>query len=397
LCGLGFALGKMGRPEEGLRFVDRALSLRPDYADAHYRRGYLLCWLDRLTEALATFEQILAVDPNHQDARCDRSLVLLARGDYAEGFQQYESRWLTRGAASRPPTEAPLWLGLNSLEGKTILVFSEQGLGDVLQFSRYAALLAHRAAAVILRVPEPLVQLMRSLSGAVRVIGEAEPLPAHDFQCPLLSLPLAFATRLETIPAQVPYLHCAPQDAARWAAALGPKCKPRIGIAWAGRQVAPLTRVRDVALEALRPLLELDAQFISLQQTVPERDRALLESLTLARHGEELRDFADCAGLIENLDLVISVDTAVVHLAGALGKPVWLMNRKASCWRWLRGRDDSPWYPTLRLFRQQQLHDWTGVVRDVVSALRQWLAAAQAAAVISARPVKHKSRQQAVG
>jgi tetratricopeptide (TPR) repeat protein len=365
LCGLGFALGKMGRPEEGLRFVDRALSLRPDYADAHYRRGYLLCWLDRLTEALATFEQILAVDPNHQDARCDRSLVLLAQGNYAEGFQQYESRWLTRGASSKPVTEAPLWLGSNSLEGKTILVFAEQGLGDVLQFSRYAALLAHRAAAVILRVPEPLVQLMRSLSGAVRVIGEAEPLPAHDFQCPLLSLPRAFATRLETIPAQVPYLHCAPQAAARWAAALGPKRKPRIGIAWAGRQVAPLTRVRDVPLEALLPLLELDAQFISLQQTVPERDRTLLESLTLGRHGEELRDFADCAGLIENLDLVISVDTAVVHLAGALGKPVWLMNRKASCWRWLRGRDDSPWYPTLRLFRQQQLNDWAGVVAAV--------------------------------
>jgi tetratricopeptide (TPR) repeat protein len=399
LCGLGFALGKLGRAEEGLRGVDRALSLRPDYVDAHYRRGYLLCWLDRLTEALATFEHILAVDPNHQDARCDRSLVLLARGEYAEGFEQYESRWLTRGAGSRPVSDAPLWLGSSSLEGKCILVCSEQGLGDVLQFSRYAALLAHRAAEVILRVPEPLVQLMRSLPGAVRVIGAADPLPAHDFHCPLLSLPLAFATRLETIPAQVPYLHCSAEAAARWAAALGPRRKPRIGIAWAGRQVPPLTQVRDVALEALLPLLELDAQFISLQQTVPPRDRALLESLPLARYGETVRDFADCAGLIENLDLVISVDTAVVHLAGALGKPVWLMNRKASCWRWLRGRNDSPWYPTLRLFRQQELNDWAGVVLDVISALRQWSPSSpdDAAAVISAPPVKHECRQQAIG
>jgi hypothetical protein len=216
-----------------------------------------------------------------------------------------------------------------------------------------------------------------------------------------MSLPLAFATNLETIPARIPYLHAHDARVRQWRERLGGRRCLRIGLMWSGRQ-APLIAERDIELRRLAPLLRLDAEFISLQTEVSASDLPVLQTLGLARHAEILQDFADSAALVMNLDLVISVDTAMAHLAGALGKPVWILNRHAACWRWLQERADSPWYPTARLFRQKSPGDWDGVIGEVVEALKTFtsnspFSPTEAAAVISARPVKHESRQQAIG
>jgi hypothetical protein len=261
-------------------------------------------------------------------------------------------------------------LGASSPSGKTILVHHEQGLGDTLQFIRYVPLLARAGARVVLRLPAALLEIMRTLEGVAQIVSDTDPLPAHDLHCPVMSLPLAFGTTMQTIPAGVPYLRADPARTDRWGACLGTKLRPRIGLVWAGRQRPPINYARDLPLAALRPLLQLDAEFLSLQREMAPADSIALASMRgISRHGDALGDFADTAALLANLDLVIAADTSVVHLAGAMGTPVWVMNRYAPCWRWLRGRTDSPWYPTARLFRQTSFGDWAGVVAQIGQAL----------------------------
>ena len=370
LLNRGLALGKLHRVEEALACFSRLLAEQPDSVEALLNRGIMLDKLNRRDEALACYEQVLQLEPGHAEARCNRSLILLGCGRLAEGFREYESRWDTAQLRGVLQPTAPLWLGQTPLEGRTILLQHEQGYGDALQFARYLPLVARRAKRVILGTRPELRGLMRTLAGGAEIIVDGDPVPAHDLQCPLLSLPLAFGTALDSIPATIPYLAAEAERAAEWGRRLGAAPRLRIGLVWAGRREPPLNRPRDMALELLLPLLRLEADFISLQKEVPPDDLALLADLPqLRRYGEALRDFADTAALIQNLDLVIAVDTAVVHLAGAMGKPVWLMNRHASCWRWLRARSDSPWYPAMRLFRQNLLDDWSGVVAEVGEAL----------------------------
>jgi tetratricopeptide (TPR) repeat protein len=368
---LGEALNNLHRYPEALVHFDRSAAARPQDPHILVGRSVALAGLNRDAEALDCLERALRIEPDLPFALSNRSCLLLAQGQLPEGFLGLEVRWrIAPFKQQKLHSAAPLWLGGGSLSGKTILVHHEQGLGDTLQFIRYVPLLARQGAHVVLRLPTALLEIMRTLEGVAQIVSSESPLPAHDLHCPVMSLPLAFGTTLQTIPASGPYLSADPARAAAWSARLGPKLRLRVGLVWAGRHRPPINYARDVPLLALQPLLQLDADFISLQREMAPADSATLASMPrIARHGETLGDFADSAALVANLDLVIAVDTSVVHLAGALGKPVWVMNRYAPCWRWLRDRSDSPWYPTARLFRQSSFGNWTGVVEQIRQAL----------------------------
>jgi hypothetical protein len=296
-------------------------------------------------------------------------------GDFAAGWQAYEARWHVGWLASqRRDYGAPLWLGKEPLDGKTILLHAEQGLGDTIQFVRYVPLLAAQGASIVLEVQEPLVRLLSGMSGVAKIVARKEPLPPYDFHCPLLSLPLACATTLATIPADVPYLAPAHADHARWQARL-PAQRPLVGLAWSGERSHDNDLNRSLRLETLLPLFDSPGVgFVSLQHEVREEDRALLQSRSdIAQIGGEFTDFADSAAAIAALDAVIAVDTAVAHLAGAIGKPLFLLLPYAADFRWLRERGDSPWYPSAQLMRQPRFGDWDAVVgrlrQDLIDSL----------------------------
>ena len=265
----------------------------------------------------------------------------------------------------------PLWLGSDEIAGKTVLLHGVHGFGDTIQFCRYLPRVVERGARVIFEVQEPLRELMGTLPGAARIVSRGAPLPDFDSHCPLLSLPLALGTQLATIPSQTPYLRASPQAVMDWNGRLGPRHRPRIGLAWSGRPEHNNDHNRSMRLDTLLSALAgLNATFVSLQRDVRAEDAPVLQGRSDILHfGKELKSYADTAALIANLDLVISVDTSVAHLAGALAKPVWILLPFMPDWRWLLDRDDSPWYPTARLFRQDETRRWDGVMARVRAAL----------------------------
>jgi len=367
----GIALHHLQRHAEALDFYDRALRLRPDYAAAFNNRGVTLQNLGRQPEAVASYAQASRLQPDFAQAHWNESMARLLLGDYAQGFAKYEWRWEaeTFGAPRRDFSQ-PLWLGQEPLAGKTILLHAEQGLGDTLQFCRYAKRVATQGAEVWLEAQAALKPLLANLPGVSRLFVRGEALPAFDCHCPLLSLPLACGTRLDNIPAELSYLRADPARVAQWQAKLGPAAGPKIGLAWSGNPAHDNDRNRSMPLATLLKLTVCPARFVSLYQQVRADDETVLRQCAeLAHYGAELADFAETAGLVANLDLVITVDTAVAHLAAGLGKPVWLLLAFNPDWRWLLDREDSPWYPTVRLFRQTRPGDWDGVVARVADAL----------------------------
>jgi tetratricopeptide (TPR) repeat protein len=376
LNNMGIALQGLGRYEEAVASYRQALALKPDNADAYNNLGLALRSLNRHEEALAVFETAQAIKPDHIDAQLGEGLVRLALGDYVGGWKKYAWRHLTgnfSGGKKRPPQ--PLWLGNWDIAGKTILVHGEQGLGDTIMFARYVPLVAQRGAKVVLAVQRPLAAVMATLPGAAVVRGQGEPVPPFDGFCPLPTLPLAFRTSVETIPADVPYLAAPPDRLAKWQPVLGAFPRPRIGLMWAGA-MSPIFQ-RSVPLRLLLPLLQLrEFHFVALQKEVPKDEAPLLESSGMATFlGERQTDLADTAAMIALLDLVITIDTSIAHLAGAMGKPTWVLLPSSTDWRWMRERSDNPWYPTARLFRQPAPGDWESVVTQVTAALREWRAA----------------------
>jgi tetratricopeptide (TPR) repeat protein len=371
---LGKALGEQGRLDEALACYREALALGPDVAETHNNLGSALQQLGRLDEAIACYRSALQLDPELPDGHFNLALALLARGDMAEGWREHEWRWKTpQLRMARRDFAHPQWRG-EAAPGRTLLIHAEQGFGDTLQFCRYAPLAAARGPRVILEVPKPLVRLLRCLSGVDQVVAFGETLPPFDLHCPMLSLPLALRTTLETVPGTTPYLQADPARVEAWQARLiaGAGRAPRVGLVWAGNprnhspELAATDRRRSLPPERLASLFDVPGvRFFSLQKAGPLAP----ESFSLADFMAEMEDFADTAALVANLDLVISVDTAVVHLAAALGKPVWVLDRFDSCWRWL-GRRDSPWYPTLRLYRQPRPGDWNRVLAEVTRDLR---------------------------
>lgn len=370
----GNILRELNRPGEALADYERVLALRPDYVEAWLNRGIVLDALDRRDESLTSFERVLGLRPDHPEAHYCIALHRLLHGDFARGWAEYEWRWKANDAEAAPAFPQPLWLGREDLTGRTVLLHAEQGYGDTLQFCRYARLVADRGARVILQVQPPLRSLLTRLTGPAQVIARGDPLPPFDSQCPLMSLPLALGTGLASIPADIPYLSADRSETAAWRTRLGATNTPRVGLAWSGRPTHRNDMNRSIRLAELAPLFTGGAEFFSLQKEIREEDRRYLASTPALRHyGERLRDYADTAALIACLDLVITVDTSVAHLAGALGKPVWILLPSDPDWRWLLEREDSPWYPTARLFRQTRIHDWNDPVSNVTAALGKFL------------------------
>jgi hypothetical protein len=305
----------------------------------------------------------------------------LAMGDYAQGWPQYEWRWKTRQFEEAVRTfDAPLWLGEEDLAGRTILLHGEQGLGDVLQFCRYAPVVAARGAKVVLEVFPVLARLLGRLEGVDQIVRRGEPLPPHDLHAPLMSLPLALGAGPEAHAA--PYLSPDPDDGARWASRLDGAEGLRVGLCWAGgaRPDQPIAHAidqrRSLPLKAFAPLAGIGGvRFYSLQKGSPEAELKALDARDwpgppIVDLTAELKDFADTAALIANLDLVLACDTSTAHLAGGLGKPVWLLNRFDTCWRWPEVGDDTAWYPSARLFTQTAAGDWPGVISRVQAELQ---------------------------
>lgn len=371
----GGALKELKRFEDALASYDLALTARPNYAEALSNRGLTLHELKRFEEALASYDRAIAVRPEYAEAHWNEALLRLLTGDFIGGWVKYEWRLKNESlAVTKRSFSQPLWLGADAIDGKAILLHSEQGFGDTIQFCRYVPLVAARGARVILEVEGTLQELMSTLPGATQIISKGSRLPDFDFQCPLLSLPLAFGTRHETIPSVTPYLR-APVPALRyWQSKLGPKARPRIGLVWSGRPTHKNDQNRSISLHSLIPLMNTQATFVSLQKDVRTGDVTVLKDQSDMLHfGDTLQDFSDTAALISNLDLVISVDTSVAHLAGALAKPVWVLLPHVCDWRWLLDREDSPWYPTARLFRQDDTRAWDNVIARVHCALHDFV------------------------
>ena len=367
----GLALANLGRSAEAVAAYDQALAMVPNHVAALSSRGVALQALNRHAEAIASFDRALALAPDFADAHFNRSLALLATGDYARGQAEYEWRWKRTGAAlSRQNFNRPLWLGEAPLANRTILLQAEQGLGDTLMFARYAGLLARGGAKVVLEVHPELKALIARLAGTAAVIGRGEPRPAHDVHCPLGSLPLAFKTEPGTVPAEIPYLAADPERVARWRERLAAHGAPRVAVVWAGNVAHANDRNRSLPLEMLAPLLASEgARFVSLQRDLRAGDAERLAAAPVLHLGPALEDFDDTAAVLAQCDLVISVDTSVAHLAGALGRPLWVLLPFSSDWRWTAHGERSPWYPSARLFRQPQPGDWDSVVSALLKEL----------------------------
>ena len=374
----GVALAAVGRAREALESFRRALSVNGGAPDTHVNIGVMQKTLGRYDQAELHFDLALALQPDNPTAEFELALMQLARGNFKQGSPKYEARFRVPALAV-PPRDfnVPRWNGAQPLAGKTLLVHAEQGLGDTLQFCRYLPSLATRGATVVFEVMPALTALMATLSGGIRVIARGDPLPPIDYHCPLLSLPLAFATELATIPAEVPYLSANPERVARWAPRLAGLAGLKVGLAWQGNPgVERLiwARGRSIPLAVLAPLAQLSGvSLVSLQKGVgadqlkhvPFRHR-LLDLGPEFDGGPSA--FLDSAAVMSDLDLVISSDTSIAHLAGSLGRPVWTLLHASPDWRWLLDRADSPWYPTMRLFRQSG-GGWDGVVGVVAAEL----------------------------
>jgi len=388
LSNRGNTLKELAWFDEALASCDRALAIRPDYSDALLNRGVALHELNRFEEELASYDRVLALQPDHADARFNAAVCLLLIGDFDRGWREYEWRWVVQAARDRGRAfRQPLWRGEADVKGKTVLIHSEQGLGDTIQFCRFATLVTRRGARVILEVQPELKSLMSSLNRGITVIAQGDEIPKFDCHTPLMSLPFDFKTTLADIPKQTSYLFAPKRKTRAWRKRLDRQNRPRVGLVWAGspRHGQPaakrLDRQRSIAFDQLAPLFQTsECEFYSLQKgddAVMQLRRSPLRQCVID-WTDELYDFSDTAALIENLDLIITVDTAVAHLAGALGKSFWLINRYNTCWRWLLDREDSPWYPTARIFRQPRWGDWAPIIGRIARELRIWSYANQA-------------------
>lgn len=373
---LGLVRHKLGDLSEAEACYRVAVRLGAPVGTVGGNLGLVLLEQGRVEEAELACRMALAEHPEDPGSRLNLAMIFLLTGRLSEGWDAYEARLeVDPWRVPAPNPAAPALTDLAQAAGRTVLLRAEQGFGDTLQFCRYATLLAGVGATVVIEAPSALVRLLRTVSGVSQVVAMGEDLPWFDLHCRLMSLPRLFATTLETVPAAIPYLTPDAEAAASWRTRLAHLPNRRIGLVWAGGQrpdnphAAAIDRRRSLPIEALAPLATVErCTFVSLRVG---RDAATGGADWLHQPTVELTDFADTAALMAGLDLIIAVDTAAAHLAGALGRPVWLLNRYDTCWRWLRDRADSPWYPTLRQFRQPAPGDWTTVIEQVRRALDQ--------------------------
>ena len=404
---LGDALRKLGNLEDAIRAYRRAIERDPGLtsaygglvhalhlgtndaealacaeellshtatADAYRIAGTALVWLNRHEDAIERFRAAQVLSPDDPTAGYHEGMALLALGEFDTGWRRYGARLVeTAAEPSGYDLAQSLWQGGCDLRNKTILLRGEQGLGDAIQFVRYAPLVAQLGAAVWLEVAPPLTPLLKTVDGVAGVLAWDEPAPAAALHCPMMSLPLAFGTSCDTIPSQVPYLTARAERVQAWRQRLGIASRRRIGIAWSGNPAQPDDRLRSISGERLIPLLQRrDCEFHVVQTGLTAIDAERFAQLGVHDHTAELHDFGETAALMTVLDLVISVDSAPAHLAGALARPTWLLLQSSADWRWMRDRTDSPWYPTMRLFRQPKPGDWDSVIVAVARALDEF-------------------------
>jgi len=392
--GRGNVYSDLKRYDEALAAYDKALSIEPELAEVYHSRANTLFVLARNDEALSSLNRAIELDPIDPQAHLSRGLVLLTLGQYADAWKEYEWRKkLVVPIGNRTFTQ-PSLLDSDGVEGATVFLYGEQGLGDYIHFCRYIKLVSDKGAKVVLEAPQCLFQLFKSLHGVSKLIEVDQSVPPFDYHCPIMSLPRVFQTNLDNVPNKVPYLFAGPDKVQAWATKLGAKSKLRIGLVWSGGflpnqpETRPTKERRNIPLARFAPFKNLDATFYSLQKG----EQAGTEFKELLNGGwngpaiidrtDEIHDFSDTAALIQNLDLVISVDTSTAHLAGAMAKPVWLLNRFDIEWRWL---PNSPWYPTVRLFRQQAPGDWVGVIDRLIPELEKLVQVSQKEIRISER------------
>ncbi|AMP10821.1 glycosyltransferase 9 family protein [Collimonas arenae] len=375
----GVVRHKLGRYVEALSDHETGLALTPRNAEAWGDHGLTLSRMRRHEEALSSYGKALGLKRDYPDVLSNQSLSQLVLGQFEQGWRSYEYRWKKGNADTPRHTDIPLWLGEQPISGKRILLWSEQGLGDTIHFCRYAPMVAALGADVVLEVDPSLKTIAQTMGNGIKVIGIGETVPQVDYQTPLMSLPLVFKTNLDTIPATIPnghaYFHSDDAKAQRWKTQQNlAEGKLRIGLVCSGNPGNTNDQRRSMALAEFAPLLQSEsADFFLIQKEVREADLAFLQRTPKLRlSAADIDGFDDTAAIIANLDLVISVDTSIAHLAGALGKPVWILLPWVPDWRWLLERDDSPWYPSVRLFRQQQAGDWQDVVQRVADALQVW-------------------------
>jgi tetratricopeptide (TPR) repeat protein len=369
----GTALLELERPDAALAAFDAAVAAAPKHTGAWTNRGRALQALNRHADAVASFEKAIAVDKNFADAHSNMALSLLTLGQLSRGFAEYEWRWKRTGMSdARRNYRGRPWLGEFPIGQRTILLAAEQGLGDSIQFVRYAPLLARSGAKVVLEVQPELKALLAGVDGVALCHARGETLPAYDVYCPLGSLPLAFKTEPATIPADIPYLRADETHVAKWRPTIEALPGKRVALAWAGHAKHPNDRNRSIALAQLEPLLALDGiSFVSVQRDLRGDDEVILARHKSVTHiGDKLDDMADTAAVLALADLTIAVDTSVIHLAGAMGREAWVMLPFSPDWRWTLTGDHSPWYPRMRLFRQAKPGDWSGVIASLHDALR---------------------------
>lgn len=369
---LGISLIQLRQHEAAIASIDQAIALKPGFADAYVNRALVFHEIRQHQAAMENYKQAIALQPGLRIAHRNLSHLYLLLGDYEKGWGEFE--WRLRkdeGEGYQRTFKEPRWLGQESLAGKTMLLHSEQGLGDTIQFCRYVKLVADLGARVILEIQKPLAKLFANLDGVAMLVTKGSVLPPFQFHCPLMSLPLAFRTRLDTIPAPGGYLKADAGKIKIWRARLGTRTKPRVGLVWSGNPVQKNNHNRSIPLAALTGLLDSQFEYVSLQKDVKEADREIL-----AAHPEircfELDDLSDTAALCVLLDLVISVDTSVAHLTGALGRPVWIPLGFNADWRYLLERVDSPWYASARLYREDRFKGWNEVIARIHADLMRW-------------------------
>jgi tetratricopeptide (TPR) repeat protein len=374
----------LGRNEEALSWYDRSLAIGPNIASTVTSRAKLLGELGRLDEAMKEYERVLVIEPSQAAAAWNLSLLQMLTGNFEAGWQGREARWrIPNLAAGYPKMSTPIWLGDEPVAGKTIFICADEGLGDTIQFARYVPMLAARGARIILAVEKILCPLLSGMAGVAECLPKAAEtvLPPFDLHCPLDSLPRAFGTRPDTIPAEKAYLPPPAADRVRaWESRLGAHDRMRVGLVWSGNPKHGNDRNRSMPLETLARVLDIDATFISLQKDPRPADEELLrERMDIVDVSADLADFAETAALISCLDLVIAVDTSVAHLSAALGCPTWILLPHVPDYRWLLDREDSPWYPTVRLFRQTDSREYDSVVDRVRSDLIELVSKGRAA------------------
>ena len=369
----GNALEKLKQLEEALASYDKAIAIKSDFLEAVYNRGIALKKLRRLGEAVTSYDKAIVIRPDFAEAHWNKSVTLLLAGDFEQGLKLFEWRWEVEDSGSpKRNFPQPLWLGVEDIAGKTILLHAEQGLGDTIQFCRYAKMVKSLGARVVLEVPSSLSGLLNGLEGVDTLVQTGQALPEFDYHCPLMSLPLAFKTELLTIPSPSPYLCADANKLEQWSAKLGERNKPRVGLVWSGSTTHKNDQNRSLTLQELLACLPKNYEYLSLQKEVRQIDVELLAGSGIRHYGQELKDFSDTAALCALMDIVISVDTSVAHLAGALGKPAWVLLPYVPDWRWLLDRDDSPWYESVRLYRQGEDRQWESVLQNVAQQLSEF-------------------------